>query len=293
MPQITGCDSLLISYTDFTKEFLHSGPNINGARSIEVGLTAALGTNRLLVFSGIANVGQSGGAANQLLRGRIEIVLDVLTVPGNTTFVDLDMSAGAVAEYVDGNAYAGLAGFLDAGVDVQTTYAIDCVSIGPAFRTLKGKQRFVPVIKIAAATAGSGSGGITMLSRIAYQANVQANVGLLFQVGNAFGAFGSSVTVRAGDTWLGRIQVPTASATGWPATLSSANQAQQAFVPLQPTNPPIPPPPSPAIPPGQTQLLFAAPPTLKFHAPPMEISVPIVATVNGFTSTAIVNVKGL
>jgi len=60
MPQITGCDSLLLNYTDFTKEVLHSSSNVNGARSIEVGLTAALGTNRLLIFSGIANVGIAG-----------------------------------------------------------------------------------------------------------------------------------------------------------------------------------------------------------------------------------------
>ncbi len=291
MPQITGCDSLLLNYTDFTKEVLHSSSNVNGARSIEVGLTGAQGTNRLLIFSGIANVGVVGGADNQLLRGRISIVLDALTVPGGTTFVDLDMSAGAPVEYIDGNAYAGLAGFLNIGINVQTTYAIDCVSIGPAFRILNGVRRFVPVIHIAAATAGTVSQ--TMLARIAYQANVQANLGLLFEVGVPGIGFTSSVTVRAGEPWLGRIQVPTASSAGWPATLTSSDLAHQAFVPLQPTNPPIPSPPSPAIPPGQTQLLFTSPPTLKFNAPPAEVSVPIVATVNGFTSTAVVNVRGL
>jgi hypothetical protein len=283
-----------MTYTDFSREIIHSGPNVNGARSIEAGLAAAQGTNRLLVFSGIANVGLCGGAANQLLRGRVEIVLDALTVPGGTTFVDLDMSSADVVEFIAGNAYAGLAGFLNSGRDVQTTYAIDCVSIGPAFRTLKGVQRFVPVIKMAVATAGAGSGGITMLARIAYQANIQAKVGLLFEVGGLAGGFGASVTVRAGDSWLGRIQVPVPSPSGWPVTLSSAaDAAHQAFVPLQPTHPPIPSPPSPAILPGQTELLFTSAPTLKFSAPPAEVSVPIVATLNGFTSTAVVNVRGL
>src|SRR5260370_888882 len=155
MPQITGCDSLLMNYTDFAKVVVHSGPSVNGARSIEVGLTAAQGTNRFLVFSGIANVNLLGGAANQLLRGRVEIILDALTVPGGTTFVDLDMSAGAVVEYIDGNAYASLGGFLNTGKNVNTTYAIDCVSIEPASRPMKGKQRFVPVIRIATAPAQS------------------------------------------------------------------------------------------------------------------------------------------
>ena len=80
MAQTTGCDSLLASYTNFSKTVLHSGPEVFGARSIEVGLAATNGANRLIAFGGVAGLEITGAADNQLLRGQVEIILDALTL---------------------------------------------------------------------------------------------------------------------------------------------------------------------------------------------------------------------
>jgi hypothetical protein len=297
MPQTTGCDSLLAHYTDFARTIIHSGRPANefptarfvhGARSIEVGLGAANGANRLLVFAGIADVDIPGGGPNQLLRGTVQIILDALTVnPADPNrqnqFVDFDFTASPVM-YVDGNAYAGLAGFQNQGTNVQTTFAVDCVSLTPTLMQLRGNQRLFPVIRIAAATQGNGQ--FTWLLRIAFQANLQVLVGFDFQVAGPLGGFGPSATVVAGDPWVGRIHVPSPSPSGFSVTLTSLNPA---FVPVSST------PPGAfthvTVPPNSPVATFSSPPTLKFSQPPAEVSVPMVATLNGLTSTATINVK--
>ncbi len=89
--------------------------------------------------------------------------------------------------------------------------------------------------------------------------------------------FGQSVTVEAGSAWVGRVTVPFPVSS--PVQLKSLNPA---FVPALP---------SLSIPPNQTEVVFSAPPTARFSAPPPNRSVPIVAMLEGVTSTAVVNVN--
>ena len=191
--------------------------------------------------------------------------------------MDFDMTS--LVQYVDGNAYAGLAGIANLGRDLQTTFAVDCVSLTPAFRVINGKQRFVPVIRMAVATAGAQNW--TWVASISYQANLQVTVGFDFQVGTAAGGFSSSVTVNAGDPWIGRVRVPTPvqQQGGLPVTLTS----------LKPDRVPV--LPSVTIPQNQMQSIFSPPLPPKFGPPPAEVSVPVVATLDGLTSTAVVQVK--
>jgi hypothetical protein len=281
----TGCSSFIPTYRDFFNSVVHSAPAVvNGARSIEVAIKAANGANRLFVFTGIASVNVQGPLTeNNISRGVFQIILDAVTLdPGAQTpqgrFADFNLTS--LATYIDGNAYAGLAGFLNSGKDVQTTYAIDCVSVEPMWVILNNQTRLLPVIQLFVASQGvAGTTLFTSLTRVAYQANLQLNVGLNLQVAPPVGGFGPAVTINAGDTWLGQITLPTpAPPTGLIAQLTAL--VQDSHVPVQHTVP---------IPPNSTSAVFSAP-TGKFGPP--DVSVPIVAAVNGISSpTATVHVK--
>jgi hypothetical protein len=115
------------------------------------------------------------------------------------------------------------------------------------------------------------------LSRIAYQANLQVLAGLNLLAGTPGKPFASSVTVTAGSSRPGEITVPFPV---WAPILLNS---------LDPVHIPV--PADVTIPPPQTRRIFPFPPTVPLSAPLAEISVPVVAVVNGLRSTVVVKVK--
>jgi hypothetical protein len=156
------------------------------------------------------------------------------------TFVDFDMSANSLMQYVDRNVYAGLPEFLstsEASHDtIQPAYShrlCECLS-----RVSNGEWQPALSFIIRALFSAQGTAApLTSLSRIAYQANLQVLAGLNFLARAPGKPFASSVTVTAGPSGPGEMTLPFPVSA--PGLLKSLNPVQ------------VPVPPAVIIPPPQ------------------------------------------
>jgi len=181
------CD--LSQYGDFQINLDASQDAVN-ATHLEVFADGPGGANRLLIFTGTANVNRRSDNDDDAVRR-------------GTVRIKLNFPLSAAVTFVDSATNASLASIFNRDDD-DTTYAIDCVSTQAENTDANDPQQSELVLTAAIAVqGGQNDAGI---NRMAYQANVlirdtepQLLSLLVRQTG--FGGFVPEVTLNSGNKW--------------------------------------------------------------------------------------------
>ena len=268
------CD--LSIYKDFEKVLDASvGNEVANAGHVEVSIDGPDGANLLHIFTGTAIIDFRPTDDEVLRRGVVRVRLNLAPL-------------SPAVQFVDSATNAELASIFSRDDDVDTTYAVDCVSTQPEDAIDPVTHQHQQLLTLTAALAIQGGGGTTGLSRMAYQANVRLRVSevqldsLLLSPKSSPPNFQPSATILSGQPWLGRVVLTgPAQGNGVFVGLASGDSSLASV------------PPSVPVVGGQVSGDFTAPNTQEFFVSRADhIDVQITASLNAIQKTATLRLLG-
>jgi hypothetical protein len=253
------------NYKDFEK-VVHASlaDEVANAGHVEVAIDGPDGASLLHIFTGIAIIDFRPTDDDVLRRGTVRVRLNLPPLSPSVQFVDSATNAE-------------LASIFNNDDDVDTTFAVDCVSTQPEDDPVTQEKQ---VLTVSAAVAIEGAGGNTGLSRMAYQANVRLRVekvqldSLLVSDTHPPPDFQPSARFVSGQPWLGRV-VLNGPAPGLGVFVNLAS-GDPSSAPVQGSVPVVG---------GQISADFTAPNTKSFTSP-VEKDVTITASLDAIQKTA-------